>query len=478
MKGHSQIKSIQIKNLGVIESTNLNFADGLTVLTGETGAGKTMVLTALSLILGGKADGKLVRNGSERMLVAAEFFVDEYISDKVEELGGSTEDGVLLITRTVSADGKSKATIGGIPTTASTLSELGEELVEIHAQSSSLRLNKESVQRELIDRYADNQPLLQDYQNQLTTYQKCLSRLSDLRKDFANRDSEISKLSEIASLVKRFELKENIYEDIDNEIGRLEAVEDLNKGVSTAVSLLEDEELNALGALQSAIKALGSVANLDRELGLIHSQMADEVRGITAAVSELKNYQVNLNADPARFDYLQSRKSELVALAKKFGNSDNRNESINYLLSEAKNAHVKIEDLKGGEDRILQLEKETSMEFANTHKAALALSESRLKAAKEISKEITEELIELALPSAIIDIDVSFPREQNEKNFGLHGIDRVEINFASHRSAKLSPLSKSASGGELSRVMLALEVVLSKGSKVGTYIFEIGRAHV
>ena len=472
MKGHSQIKSIQIKNLGVIESTNLDFSDGLTVLTGETGAGKTMVLTALSLILGGKADGKLVRNGSERMLVAAEFVVDEYISDKVEELGGSTEDGVLLITRTVSADGKSKATIGGIPTTASTLSELGEELVEIHAQSSSLRLNKESVQRELIDRYANNQALLQDYLNRLTTYQKCVSRLSDLRKDFANRDSEISKLSEIASLVKKFELKENIYEDIDNEIGRLEAVEDLNKGVSTALTLLENEELNALGALQSAIKALGSAANLDRELGLIHSQMADEVRGIAAAVSELKNYQVNLNADPARFDYLQSRKSELVALAKKFGNSDNRNESINYLLSEAKNAHVKIEDLKGGEDRILQLEKETSLEFANTHKAALALSESRLKAAKEISKEITEELIELALPNAVIDIEVSIPREQNEKNFALHGIDRVEINFASHRSAKLSPLSKSASGGELSRVMLALEVVLSKGSKVGTYIFD------
>lgn len=472
MKGHSQIKSIQIKNLGVIESTNLNFSDGLTVLTGETGAGKTMVLTALSLILGGKADGKLVRNGSERMLVAAEFVVDEYISEKVEELGGSTEDGVLLITRTVSADGKSKATIGGIPTTASTLSELGEELVEIHAQSSSLRLNKESVQRDLIDRYANNQALLQDYQSRLTTYQKCLSRLSDLRKDFANRDSEISKLSEIASLVKKFELKENIYEDIDNEIGRLEAVEDLNKGVSTALSLLENEELNALGALQSAIKALGSAANLDRELGLIHSQMADEVRGITAAVSELKNYQVNLNADPARFDYLQSRKSELVALAKKFGNSDNRNESINYLLSEAKNAHVKIEDLKGGEDRILQLEKETSVEFANTHKAALALSESRLKAAKDISKEITEELIELALPNAVIDIEVSIPREQSEKNFALHGIDRVEMNFASHRSAKLSPLSKSASGGELSRVMLALEVVLSKGSKVGTYIFD------
>ena len=472
MKGHSQIKSIQIKNLGVIESTNLNFSDGLTVLTGETGAGKTMVLTALSLILGSKADGKLVRNGSERMLVAAEFVVDQYISDKVEELGGSTEDGILLITRTVSADGKSKATIGGIPTTASTLSELGEELVEIHAQSSSLRLNKESVQRELIDRYANNQALLQDYQTRLNNYQKCLSRLSDLRKDFANRDSEISKLSEIASLVKRFELKENIYEDIDNEIGRLEAVEDLNKGVSTALSLLENEELNALGALQSAIKALGSAANLDRELGLIHSQMADEVRGIAAAVSELKNYQINLNADPARFDYLQSRKSELVALAKKFGNSDNRNESINYLLSEAKNAHVKIEDLKGGEDRILQLEKETSLEFANTHKAALALSESRLKAAKEISKEITEELIELALPNAVIDIEVSIPREQNEKNFALHGIDRVEINFASHRSAKLSPLSKSASGGELSRVMLALEVVLSKGSKVGTYIFD------
>ena len=177
MKGHSKLLSIQIKNLGVIESATINLVDGLNVLTGETGAGKTMVLTALQLILGGKADAKLVRNGSDRLLVAAEFEVNRKFSEIVEELGGSVEDNILLITRTITSDGKSKASLGGAPVPAATLASIGEELIEIHAQSSSLRLAKESVQRELIDLYAGNEEILDRKSTRLNSSHIPLSRM-------------------------------------------------------------------------------------------------------------------------------------------------------------------------------------------------------------------------------------------------------------------------------------------------------------
>jgi len=472
VKGHSKLLSIQIKNLGVIESATINLVDGLNVLTGETGAGKTMVLTALQLILGGKADAKLVRNGSDRLLVAAEFEVNRKFSEIVEELGGSVEDNILLITRTVTSDGKSKASLGGAPVPAATLASIGEELIEIHAQSSSLRLAKESVQRELIDLYAGNEEILNEYQNQLLKFKEAKNRLVELEKALKNRDSEISRLKEIADISKKFELSENIYDEISNEISKLEAVEDLNRSVMIALEILNGEDSNLTSGLQSSLKSLQIGANLDKELSTIAGEFKDGLRTIQNVISDLERYKETLNADPARFDYLQSRKAELNGLVKRFGKNEEKNESINSLVMEAKSAKAQIEDLSGGEERLGELAKELKKEKELLFKFAQELSESRKKAAKKASEDITREFSDLALTGSMLEISVEVPENLEESKLGNFGVDTVQFNFASHKSAKLSPLSKSASGGELSRVMLAIEVVLSQISQIGTFIFD------
>ena len=472
MKGHSKLLSIQIKNLGVIESATINLVDGLNVLTGETGAGKTMVLTALQLILGGKADAKLVRNGSDRLLVAAEFEVNRKFSEIVEELGGSVEDNILIITRTVTSDGKSKASLGGAPVPAATLASIGEELIEIHAQSSSLRLAKESVQRELIDLYAGNEEILNEYQNQLLKFKEAKNRLVELEKALKNRDSEISRLKEIADISKKFELSENIYDEISNEISKLEAVEDLNRSVVIALEILNGEDSNLTSGLQSSLKSLQIGANLDKELSTIAGEFKDGLRTIQNVISDLERYKETLNADPARFDYLQSRKAELNGLVKRFGKNEEKNESINSLVMEAKSAKAQIEDLSGGEERLGELAKELKKEKELLFKFAQELSESRKKAAKKASEDITREFSDLALTGSMLEISVEVPENLEESKLGNFGVDTVQFNFASHKSAKLSPLSKSASGGELSRVMLAIEVVLSQISQIGTFIFD------
>ena len=472
MKGHSKLLSIQIKNLGVIESATINLVDGLNVLTGETGAGKTMVLTALQLILGGKADAKLVRNGSDRLLVAAEFEVNRKFSEIVEELGGSVEDNILIITRTVTSDGKSKASLGGAPVPAATLASIGEELIEIHAQSSSLRLAKESVQRELIDLYAGNEEILNEYQNQLLKFKEAKNRLVELEKALKNRDSEISRLKEIADISKKFELSENIYDEISNEISKLEAVEDLNRSVVIALEILNGEDSNLTSGLQSSLKSLQIGANLDKELSTIASEFKDGLRTIQNVISDLERYKETLNADPARFDYLQSRKAELNGLVKRFGKNEEKNESINSLVMEAKSAKAQIEDLSGGEERLGELAKELKKEKELLFKFAQELSELRKKAAKKASEDITREFSDLALTGSMLEISVEVPENLEESKLGNFGVDTVQFNFASHKSAKLSPLSKSASGGELSRVMLAIEVVLSQNSQIGTFIFD------
>ena len=472
MKGHSKLLSIQIKNLGVIESATINLVDGLNVLTGETGAGKTMVLTALQLILGGKADPKLVRNGSDRLLVAAEFEVNRKFSEIVEELGGSVEDNILIITRTVTSDGKSKASLGGAPVPAATLASIGEELIEIHAQSSSLRLAKESVQRELIDLYAGNEEILNEYQNQLLKFKEAKNRLVELEKALKNRDSEISRLKEIADISKKFELSENIYDEISNEISKLEAVEDLNRSVVIALEILNGEDSNLTSCLQSSLKSLQIGANLDKELSTIAGEFKDGLRTIQNVISDLERYKETLNADPARFDYLQSRKADLNGLVKRFGKNEEKNESINSLVMQAKSAKAQIEDLSGGEERLGELAKELKKEKELLFKFAQELSESRKKAAKRASEDITREFSDLALTGSMLEISVEVPENLEESKLGNFGVDTVQFNFASHKSAKLSPLSKRASGGELSRVMLAIEVVLSQNSQIGTFIFD------
>jgi DNA repair protein RecN (Recombination protein N) len=469
-KSITKLEEISIRSLGVIESSNIEFNDGLTVLTGETGAGKTMVLTALGLVLGSKSDSDLVRIGAERATVTGRFAVNQNIASSITENGGQIEDGCAVITRTVSAQGKSRVLIGGALTSASFVADLSDQLVEIHQQSSALRLTKPNVVRELVDSFGGIS--LSDYlavYEEFTTLQK---RLSDLKSQLARRDVEIAELTEFVKVFSAVNPKPNEIELIENEISKIGSVEDINQHLSTALNSLENDEVSAINHLQQARKELDRVKDKDASLDLILDRYLELVLGFQDVTSDLTSYLVGLEADPKRFEFLQNRKSEINNLIKKFGKGSDRSVAYEQLIEDGNNASLRIEDLSGGDVRVKEIEQELIKVFNRLKKEGQKVSQLRAQAAVSMSQSVTQEIKALSMPNGEISIKCEENDPDQISSYTASGINDLEILFCSHQAGKELPLNKVASGGELSRVMLAMEVVIAQTQSIGTYIFD------
>ena len=471
-KERSSLSELTIRGIGVIESAELEFKPGLTVLTGETGAGKTMVLTALNLILGSKSDADFVRKGSDRLVVSGKFKVGANVADSIEQSGGIVEDGEVIISRVVTSEGKSKITLGGVSSTATQVSELSQLLIEIHAQSSSARLAKSSVQRELLDSYGGYETEISAYESVFHSYQELGKRIKELRKQLSERDSEIDRLNEFISDFSKVTPEANELEMIDNEISRLGSVEALNTGLSIALSALLEDENSAANAIQSARKAIDGLKGKDSDLDILIEQYGDLVYNFGEISSAISRYLSKLESDPQRFEYLQSRKSDLNSLLKRHGKGSEREVAYQNLLIEGANAKQRLQDLSGGDARLVELEKEALSLFTKLSDCAKVLTQARTKSSKEISKAITAEVVGLAMANAQVQVEITSGDYADIRSYSNVGVDEVSFLFTSHKDGNLLPISKAASGGELSRVMLALEVVLAKNSPVGTYIFD------
>jgi DNA repair protein RecN (Recombination protein N) len=468
----SSLTELSIKSLGVIESAEVELSPGFTVLTGETGAGKTMVLTALGLILGAKSDSDFVRHGAERLSVSARFALSDSLSERASELGAEIEDGEVVITRQVTNQGKSKALLGGVPSTASAISELGSELVEIHGQSTSGRITKPAVVRELLDNYAKNAALLKDYQFFYASYVELRARIKELKATLADRDQEISTLQEFAKDFERVSPQPNELSEVENEISRLSSVETISSEVTIALTSLSDEEFSALNALGSARKSLDTLRGKDSELDLIIDRFLDAQYAVSESSAELSRYLATLEANPSRFEYLQNRKSELAAILKKYGKGSDREEAYSNILLEGAETASRVKDLQGGDRRIAEMESELAAIFSELTVRALRLSESRQSAATKLGAAITAELSALSMPHAQVKFELAMSDPTRASDYSAYGIDEISITFRSHSAGSFLPVGKSASGGELSRVMLAIEVVLAGAKSIGTYIFD------
>ena len=472
MSGNSSLSELSIRSLGVIESAEIEFAPGLTVLTGETGAGKTMVLTALGLILGAKSDSDFVRHGADRLSVSARFSLGSQLQEQALELGAEIESGDLLITRQVTNQGKSKVLLGGVPSTATAISELGSELVEIHGQSTSGRITKPAVVRELVDSFAKNEKVLEQYQERYGHFIDLVNRIKELKKTLSDRDREIALLQEFAKEFEKVSPQENEILDVENEISRLSSVETISAEVTTALTSLSDEEFSALNALGSARKALDSLRGKDAELDLIIDRYLDAQYAVQESTSELSRYLSSLEANPSRFEFLQQRKSELALLLKKFGKGSDRQEAWRNLLLDGEETAAKLKDLQGGDARIAEMETEAKRIFAEVKVLGEKLTQTRATAAEVLSKAITTELSALSMPHAEVQFEVTTGEVDSASSYTNFGADEVRILFRSHSAGSLLPVGKAASGGELSRVMLAIEVVLAGAKSIGTYIFD------
>ena len=484
-QSRTRLEEVSIKGLGVIENATIEFAPGLNVITGETGAGKTMVLTALALVLGGKTDSDLIRKGAERLSVSGRFKVDGASNSPLQELISEhdveLDEGSLLLSRTLSVEGKSRAMLCGVSTTASVLATFATELIEIHGQHGTLQLSKSQKQRELLDRFggAQLESELKSYQERLSKYEEITLRITELKEALAHRDREVSELQELMAEYGKLKPSRDELSGIDMEIRKLESVEEIRVALTAVLNAIDGEEDGANVALGLARRALNGIRDKDPTIERAATNVENAFYEVTDAATELRTFLENLAADPVRLEELLNRRAALRTFAKRFGAGSGLEDALIAAVERAEAAKDRLKDLTGGASRIEELSREQKSAYSALLKAAEALTEVRKEAAKKLDVEVVKELKDLSMPKASFECKVTqIVATDNDSallapsKLSRHGFDEIEMLFTAHTGGELLPISKAASGGELSRLMLALEVVVAATAPRGTYLFD------
>jgi DNA repair protein RecN (Recombination protein N) len=456
------IETLSIRSLGVISSAQLELQPGFTAITGETGAGKTMLLTGLGLLLGERADSSVVRSGEKQLLVEGRIIsADPHLQNKLAELGAEVSGGEILINRTVSTDGRSRAAIGGASVPVSTLNSVAQELVTVHGQSEQIRLKSIAKQRDALDEFGGEAiaSSLASYSQTYTQFRELEQRLNRMRSSSEQDAFRIAKLKEQIADLERLEPKAGELSTLSEQLARLSNVEGLRLAASEAHELLAGEELDARSQIGRAKRVLESSS--DSKLREIADLAAEATGLINEIALQLSSYLTDLEADPQTLDQLQRRKSELVALERKYGST------IDELVEHLPVLQSQLLDLDNSDEQIEKLEIQLAALESQLSSAAKDLTDQRKKAAKELSKRVSEELGHLAMGDAQLQISIT-----ELTDFEASGSDRVEFLLANRSGSEPRPLAKGASGGELSRIMLAIELVLAGKSPLPTMIFD------
>ncbi|MGY0536194.1 DNA repair protein RecN [Nocardioides sp. YJ-D4] len=486
------LEEIRISGLGIIESSTLELGPGLTVVTGETGAGKTMIVTALGLLLGGRGDAGSVRKGKKAARV--EGVIDARslpgVVEATEEAGGEVEEGRVLVARTVAAEGRARAYVGGATVPVATLGSVTSPLVAVHGQSDQHRLLQPRAQRDSLDRFGGDAVA-----KLIAAYSEIHAELRAVEQELDEVTTHARERAQEADLL-RFGLGE--VEEVSPESGedvtlaqeeeKLGYADTLRTAAEQAREALSSEvdAPDALGAISAARQALDGVRDHDPDAASLADRLAEVSYLLSDLAADVASYATAIETDPARLSVVSERRAALTALTRKYG------ETIDEVLAWAETGAKRLLELDSDDDRIEELRGERTRLRAALADAGLALSAARTEAAGALAEAVSDELTGLAMPHARLVVDVrqketDAPASEDEPHaplkvgsgkdrrwlrYGSNGLDEVELLLAANTGSEPRPLHKGASGGELSRVMLAIEVVLAATSPVPTFVFD------
>lgn len=479
------LEEMRIRSLGVIDDAVVELSPGFTAVTGETGAGKTMVVTSLGLLLGGRADPALVRIGAKSAVVEGRISVSPGAAAalRAEEAGAELDDGTLLISRTVSAEGRSRAHIGGRSVPVGMLSELADELVAVHGQTDQQGLLRPARQREALDRYAGD-AVTGPHAKYAAAYRRLRAvsvELDELTTRARERAQEADLLRFGLSEIEGVEPRAGEDVELAAEAERLGHAEALASAASVAHAALagnpEDPEgVDATTLVAGAGRALDAVRSHDPALAALADRMGEISILLGDVAGELAGYADNLDADPLRLAAVEERRAALTALTRKYGG---HGEGIAAVLAWSEQSAERLTELDGDDDRIGELAAERDALRSELSGLAQALTDARTEAAARFAEAVTEELASLAMPHARVSFEIRQSEDPEGVEvggrtvaYGPSGVDEVELLLAPHPGAPPRPIAKGASGGELSRVMLAVEVVFAGTDPVPTYLFD------
>ena len=472
------IETISIENLGVIAQAELPLGPGLTALTGETGAGKTMVLTSLKLLLGSKADPAIVRAGTQRCVVEGAFALEEDAKciQIAQEAGCEIEDDLLLASRVVPATGRSRAHLGGRAVPASVLGQVGSRLVSIHGQADQLRLRTAAAQRRALDAVggSEHEQLCRQYSTCYRAWNQARQDLETWREQALAREGEIAGLRHALEQLEALDPKPGEDQALAEEASRLENLDLLRSGAAEAASAISGDELNddvanVIALVSVARRALENAADHDPRLAALMPRL-NEVAALTSDLAmELTDYLSDLDADPDRLAWVHERREQLRRGCLEIGGLGQVFTNVDELLAFGQHSAARLAQLDGPLDRETELAAEVERTGKELKAVAKRLSQARTKLAKLLSQQVSAELEGLMMRGAKLQVRLN-PLEQP----GPTGMEEVELLLRAHPGAAALPLEKGASGGELSRIMLALEVVLAQhtATKRHTFVFD------
>jgi DNA repair protein RecN (Recombination protein N) len=469
------LEELRITGLGVIDDTTLRLTSGMNVITGETGAGKTMVVTGLGLLFGGRADAGRVRADPGRAVVEGRLRLAGPLGDtvhaRITDAGAEVDDdGSVLLSRTVTIEGRSRAHVGGRSMPVSMLSEVGEQVVAVHGQSDQLRLLRPAEQRASLDRFAgpEHEKLLETYREAFGRWRSVVDDLADRRRHARERTQEADLLTLGLDEISRVDPQLGEDDELRAEVQRLEHAEGLRIAAAQAGEALaggaeENEETpHATELLGAARRTLEAQASVDPALGDLAARLEEAATLIGDVSAELSAYLSSLDADPARLEVIYERRATLRGLTRKYA------DDIDGVIAWAENARTRLAALDTSDELLEELDRERQRLEATVNDLAVRLTEARTEAAGRFSDQVTVELAGLAMPHSRVEVAV-VPRSDG---LGPDGADEVELRLLAHPGAPSLPLQKGASGGELSRVMLAIEVVFAGAGGPPTLVFD------
>lgn len=473
---------MRIRGLGVIDDAVLELSPGFTVVTGETGAGKTMVVTGLGLLFGERAETALVRTGGPTASVEGRLQLgpDGPAADRALDAGAELEDGVLLVGRTVAAEGRSRALLGGRSVPIGVLGELAEELIAVHGQNDQDRLLRPARQRDALDRYAGDAVTgpLADYRQHYERLREVDAALAELTTRARERAQEADLLRFGLGEITAAEPQPGEDLQLGTESERLEHADALRTAATTAhAALLGDasgtDEPDAVGLVGFARRTLEQVRAHDPALATLSDRLAEVSYLVSDIATELAGYAESVDADPTRLATVHERRAVLAGLTRKYG------ETIDEVLDWAERSTSRLAELDGDDERIDELAAERKALIDQLAELATTISAGRQAAAEQFGAEVTTELASLAMPHARLTVAVRQTESPDGLDvggrrlaFGPTGVDEVELQLTPHAGAPPRPIQRGASGGERSRIMLAVEVVFAGADPVPTFVFD------
>lgn len=479
------LEELRITGLGVIEDTTLPLTRGMNVITGETGAGKTMVVTGLGLLFGGRADAGRVRADPGRAMVEGRLRLPTQtasaVAARVADAGAEADDdGSWLLSRTVTVEGRSRAHVGGRSVPVSLLGEVGEQVVAVHGQSDQLRLLRPAEQRASLDRFAgpDHEKLLTEFRELFTAWRRVEDDLADRRRNARERSQEADLLRLGLDEITRVDPQPGEDDELKIEAQRLEHAEGLRTAATVAHQAIsgEGEEEDAGSLLNTARRSLEAQSTVDPALAELGGRLEEAATLVADVAVELSTYLASLDADPDRLQALYERRAALRALTRKYA------DDVDGVIAWADRARSRLADLDVSDEALEELDRERQRLAAEVASAASRLRAARVGAAAMFAEKVTVELAGLAMPHARVEVVVA-PRTPGrgepslvvdgaEAGVSVDGADEVELRLIAHPGAPALPLQKGASGGELSRVMLAIEVVFAGAGGPPTLVFD------